>query len=165
MSHAEIGVSPVDGARPMRTDLMDEASSLGEADVVLHHRFEPVHLVRATPVGVKNADFIAAQVGFRCASVGLQRRYEVSFRAQADGRRSVRVGCRQNRRPFADLGAGASAFRDFHLTTKLQRFRFEFVAAFDEDDLKLVFELGGSEVPVEISEVQISEVTDGDEFD
>ena len=77
--------------------------------------------------------------------------YSIGFRARADQPRRIGVGCAQAHEPWENLGL----FIDVDLTTEWQRVESTFIAARDDANARLHFDLGQATIPVEISDVRI----------
>jgi glycosyltransferase involved in cell wall biosynthesis/SAM-dependent methyltransferase len=83
--------------------------------------------------------------------VQADRRYRVLFQARADRARSIRYGVALAHEPWTGLGL----YRKAELTPKWQSVEAEFVAAADEDNARIHFDLGDSDVPVELASVSL----------
>jgi LPS sulfotransferase NodH len=84
-------------------------------------------------------------------SVQANRRYAISFRARADGPRCLCFGCARAEIPWDGLGV----YEEIWLTAEWQNFEKVFVATADEDNARLLFDLGESNISVELSEVAL----------
>ncbi len=76
--------------------------------------------------------------------------YTVLFEAAADEPRKISCSVSQANSPWSNLGLS----RGVELSQKWQGFRFGFVARADEDDARLSFSFGGSNVPVYLANVE-----------
>ena len=84
-------------------------------------------------------------------SVKSGQRYAVRFRARADGPRSVTLGFSQAHPPWEGLGL----YKKLELTSAWQSFDMAFVTTSDEDNARIRFDLGGSDISVEVSDVSL----------
>lgn len=87
-------------------------------------------------------------------AVKASQRYTVQFQARADKPRRIFVGCAQAHEPGNNLGW----YREFELTTAWQGFSAEFAATADEDNARIHFDAGGSEIAVEIADVRFNAI-------
>lgn len=85
------------------------------------------------------------------------RRYSVSFRGRAQSTRNVFVGFARAHEPWTDLGL----YRGLAMSPKWQTFQEEFVATADDNNARILFDLGGSDISVEFSDVKLSRLGDG----
>ncbi|MHC4509968.1 MAG: carbohydrate binding domain-containing protein, partial [Planctomycetota bacterium] len=90
------------------------------------------------------------QLSQRGVSVRSGQYYTVAFEAAAAKPRRVGCGVSQAHEPWANLGLS----RTVELTGEWQRFRFGFVAKADDDNARISFAVGGSEVPVYLANVE-----------
>ena len=79
------------------------------------------------------------------------QRYAVRFKARADGSRNIVLGFSQAHPPWEGLGL----YKKLELTSEWQDFDAAFVAPSDEDNARIRFDLGGSDISVELSGVAI----------
>lgn len=93
----------------------------------------------------------AWRIQLRSSGVAIRskERYRLSFRARAEKARTIVVTVSQNRSPWQAVGL----FTKVDLTSEWQDYRFEFQGKIDEADALLRFNLGGSDVAVEIADV------------
>ncbi len=82
--------------------------------------------------------------------------YRVQLRARADSPRSMFVGFARAHKPWTGLGL----YQEIALTTEWQSFQADFTATGDEDNAHIYFDLGGSDISVEVSEVVLSRLPD-----
>jgi hypothetical protein len=78
-----------------------------------------------------------------------RHRLAVQFKARADGSRSMFVGFSQGHEPWTGLGL----YRRVNLTPDWQSFQEEFVAAADDHDARIHFDLGDSDIAVDVASV------------
>jgi glycosyltransferase involved in cell wall biosynthesis len=83
--------------------------------------------------------------------VTAQQRYRLTFRARADQPRAMAFGFAMARAPWSNLGL----YRQIELTPEWQDIEEEFIAAADETNARVHFDIGGSAVPVEVSAVNV----------
>jgi len=74
----------------------------------------------------------------------------VTFRARADRPRRIGINAGQAHKPWRNLGLS----RDVKLTTDWKTFRAGFAASASDDDARVTFQVGGSNIAVELSGVQ-----------
>ena len=84
-------------------------------------------------------------------SVRAGRYYTVTFRARADRARRIDFNVGQNHAPWGMLGL----VRGAELTNKWRSVRAGFIASADDDKARVCFQLGGSDVAVELADVQL----------
>jgi hypothetical protein len=87
-----------------------------------------------------------------------EHRYTVSFQARADSPRGIIVGFAQAHQPWTGLGL----YRKIDLTSEWQSFEENFVATADEDNARIHFDVGGSNIAVEVSSVRLRSLLDGE---
>lgn len=80
-----------------------------------------------------------------------KHQYVINFMARADSPRSICVGFAKARAPWSNLGL----YSKIDLTTEWQSFREVFVATEDDDNARIHFDVGDSEIPVELSSVSL----------
>ena len=86
-----------------------------------------------------------------------QHRYKLTFRGRADNTRNASVGLTRAHEPWTDLGL----YRSVLLRPDWQSFEEEFVATADDDNAKIIFDLGGSAISAEFSDVSLLSLEDG----
>jgi hypothetical protein len=79
--------------------------------------------------------------------------YALMFKARADSPRHILVGVRKEQEKLG-------SFKDLLLTSEWQSFKLEFVAKTDHDNARIHFDTGGSDIPVELSDVKLICLTD-----
>lgn len=84
-------------------------------------------------------------------------RYSINFRARADNPRNIIVGFSRAREPWDNLGL----YRDIELNAAYQNFDIEFVATADDDNARIHFDVGESDISVELSSVSLRSLEDG----
>lgn len=82
-------------------------------------------------------------------------RYRLSFQARADSPRSIVCAASQNTTPWQPIGL----FRRLDVTGDWQVFEFSFEATASEPSARIHFNLGGSDVAVELSDVVLRNLT------
>lgn len=83
--------------------------------------------------------------------VAAAERCVLSFQARADAPREISLGLAMGHSPWSNLGLYAR----LSLETEWRRFEQAFVVTADESDARIHFDLGGSEVSVELSAVTL----------
>jgi hypothetical protein len=84
--------------------------------------------------------------------------YAVDFRARADSPRSIFVGFARANAPWSNLGL----YRKMELTSAWQNFRGDFVATDDDDNGRIHFDVGESDISVELASVSLRSIPDGE---
>jgi glycosyltransferase involved in cell wall biosynthesis len=85
-----------------------------------------------------------------------QHNYRLTFRGRADDLRDVCVGFAKASEPWSNLGL----YRRLQLTTDWQDFSSDFVAASDDDNARIHFDLADAPISVELSSVRLWRITD-----
>jgi glycosyltransferase involved in cell wall biosynthesis len=83
--------------------------------------------------------------------------YVVRFSARADAPRSIFIGFAQAFAPWSGLGL----YGQVELSTEWQTFEQSFVATQDEDAARIHFDMGNSNIPVELSSVTLRDLSEG----
>jgi glycosyltransferase involved in cell wall biosynthesis/SAM-dependent methyltransferase len=83
--------------------------------------------------------------------------YTVCFQARADHPRSIFVGFARAHVPWTGLGL----YSKIELTTEWQSFTEDFVATADETNARILFDVGDSDIAVEVSAVSLHHRLDG----
>jgi SAM-dependent methyltransferase len=83
--------------------------------------------------------------------------YAVIFRARADSQRNIIVGFAKAHEPWDNMGL----YRNIELKTEWQNFDIEFVATADVDNARIHFDVGESDISVELSSVSLRSLEDG----
>jgi glycosyltransferase involved in cell wall biosynthesis len=83
--------------------------------------------------------------------------YVINFLARADNPRSIFVGFAKAHAPWTNLGL----HREIKLTRDWQSFEEHFSCTEDDENARIHFDLGGTEMSVEISSVALRSLTDG----
>jgi glycosyltransferase involved in cell wall biosynthesis/SAM-dependent methyltransferase len=101
----------------------------------------------------KNASQAAYDIQLNLPRLKVQagQSYRVVFQARADRGRSICYGVALAHEPWSGLGL----YRKIELTPEWQSFEEEFVAAADEDNARIHFDLGNSGIPVELASVNL----------
>lgn len=84
--------------------------------------------------------------------------YTLNFRARADSPRSISLGVAKNHEPWDGLGL----YSQIDLTSEWQSFRKQFVATANDNDARIHFDLGSSEISVDFSSVSLCSLADGE---
>jgi SAM-dependent methyltransferase len=88
------------------------------------------------------------------------RHYSVQFQARADRPRAIYVGVAEAHDPWAGLGM----YKKFKLTSRWRKFEHEFMALANEDNARIHFDVGDSDISVELASVGLRHHPDGDSF-
>jgi peptidoglycan/xylan/chitin deacetylase (PgdA/CDA1 family) len=91
-------------------------------------------------------------------SVRANKGYEIEFRARAARPRSLSIGFAQAHEPWECLGL----YETVEVTLEWQNFQMSFAAAADEDNGRIHFDAGGSDVSVELSRVSLRALSAGE---
>jgi hypothetical protein len=85
-------------------------------------------------------------------------RYTIAFRARADRPRSIVLGFSMAHEPWSGIGL----YKRIKLTPEWQSFQEDFIATADDDNARIHFDAGDSDIPVELSSVSLRGLTEGD---
>jgi len=83
--------------------------------------------------------------------------YGVNFMARADSPRSIGCGFAKGHAPWSNLGW----YHEVQLTSQWQSFEESFVATEDENNARIHFDVGVSDIAVEVSSVTLRRLSDG----
>ena len=83
--------------------------------------------------------------------VQAEHRYRIRFQARADRPRSISYGVARAHEPWTGLGL----YRQVELTAEWRSFEEEFTSIADEDNARIHFDLGDSDVSVELAAVSL----------
>jgi glycosyltransferase involved in cell wall biosynthesis len=86
-----------------------------------------------------------------------QNRYRISFRARAECPRGIFLGVSQAHEPWSGLGL----YRTIELTSEWQSFEEEFVCTGDDDNARIHFDVGHSDISLELSSVSLYDLSNG----
>jgi glycosyltransferase involved in cell wall biosynthesis/peptidoglycan/xylan/chitin deacetylase (PgdA/CDA1 family)/SAM-dependent methyltransferase len=89
------------------------------------------------------------------------QRYRVQFQARADRPRSLFVGVAEAHEPWTGLGM----YQKFKLTSEWQKFAHEFLAFADDNNARIHFDVGDSDIPVELALVGLRHLPDGESIE
>ncbi len=84
-------------------------------------------------------------------TVKAHHRYSLTFRARADSPRNITVGFSKAHEPWSNLGL----WQNIALTKEWKSFEEEFTPGADEDNARIHFDVGSSDVSVELSHVSL----------
>jgi len=104
-------------------------------------------------IEITKADSTSWHIQFNTGGLKLDknRYYTLTFRARADKPRDIRVGVSQAHEPWGPLGLS----RTVKLDTKWKPFRAGFLASASDNNARVSFLLGGSDVDVALSNVRL----------
>jgi glycosyltransferase involved in cell wall biosynthesis len=119
----------------------------GEANAI---RIEVQHAASGSRFDVQ-----ANQPGFQ---VRAGEEYKLRFRAKADGPRLIGAGVAEAHQPWSGLGL----YMEVRLTREWQSFEGAFVAARDESNARIHFDVGDSSVSVDFDSVELVRLSDGE---
>jgi lysophospholipase L1-like esterase len=88
-------------------------------------------------------------------------RYTIAFRARADRPRSVFLGFARAHEPWNGLGL----YGKIELATEWKSFQEEFVATADDDNARIHFDVGDSDISVELSSISLRGIPDGESIE
>lgn len=83
--------------------------------------------------------------------------YAVVFRARADSQRNIIVGFAKAYESWDNLGL----YKNIELKAEWQNYDIEFVATADDDNARIHFDIGDSDISVELSSVSLRSLLDG----
>lgn len=89
-------------------------------------------------------------------SVKSNQRYTLYFRARADSPRSIFLGFAKNHEPWTGLGL----YSKIELTSEWQSFKEDFTATGSDNNGRIHFDLGGSDISVDLSGVVLLSLLD-----
>lgn len=91
-------------------------------------------------------------------SVKSNHRYAIHFLARADSSRTMTLGFAKAHEPWDNLGL----YKNIELKPEWQNFDIEFMATADDDNARIHFSVGVSNVPVELSDVLLRSLPEGE---
>lgn len=91
------------------------------------------------------------QLNLAPLKVQSRQRYSVSFRARAGNPRNVFLGVARNHNPWTDVGL----YRALLLTPEWSSFQEEFMASADDDNVRILFDIGGSKISPEFADLKL----------
>jgi hypothetical protein len=91
-------------------------------------------------------------------SVKSNHRYAILFRARADSPRTMALGFAKAHEPWENLGL----HKNIELKPEWQNFNTEFVATADDDNACIHFDVGGNDIPVELSDIILRSLPEGE---
>jgi peptidoglycan/xylan/chitin deacetylase (PgdA/CDA1 family)/SAM-dependent methyltransferase len=83
-------------------------------------------------------------------------RYVINFLARADSPRSIGFGIAKGRAPWTNLGL----YRKIDLTSEWQNVEQDFMVTEDEDNARIHFDVGDSDIAVELSSVTLQNLSE-----
>ncbi len=101
------------------------------------------------------------QMNWTALKVQSGHSYDIVFQSRADRPRSLFVGFAQSHEPWIGLGL----YNKVELKPEWQGFQIRFVCNADENNARIHFDLGESEIPVELADVDLLSVPDGRSVD
>jgi hypothetical protein len=119
---------------------------------------ETTDIVRVAIRKAETKDTWGIQLNQAQLRVKENHRYAVNFRARADSPRSIFVGFAKAHEPWSKLGL----WKNIELTPEWRSFQEEFVASANEDKARIQFDVGGSDISVEFSDVSLISLPDGE---
>jgi len=152
------------GAEPLGENLLtaDKFPDAGDKDSrgwrLEQHEGSAAKLVKQAPgtirVEISKADDTNWHLQVKQTPLPLKggQYYTLSFRARADGPRSISYGSQQDHDPWKTMGLAGSA----SLTKEWQTFRAGFTAAADDPAARVSFSVGASPVSVELADVSFA---------
>lgn len=111
-------------------------------------------VTRVTITKLANKEPNDIQVFQGGVSMTAGRRYAISFRLRADRARRVSFCAQQAVEPWSGLGF----YHRVEATPAWKTFYFEFVATKDDDNARVTFDVGASDIAVEIADARIEEL-------
>jgi len=108
---------------------------------------------RALKIDIEKADDTEWHLQFNQRGLALKkgRYYTIAFEAAADKPRSITCGVSQAGSPWDNLGLS----QQVELTVKRTTYRYGFTAKADEDNARLSFSFGGSEIPIQLANIEL----------
>jgi carbohydrate binding protein with CBM4/9 domain len=110
--------------------------------------------VRIVTTRVSTDATFDVQINVRTLPLAEGRSYSIRFQARADASRSICVGIAQGHDPWLNLGW----YEEIELVPEWRYIQREFIATADEDRARVHFDVGGSPIAVELSELNLQSV-------
>lgn len=140
--------------RPFSSTAAWTLNVTAENEAQLFHSLDGSRTLRVQFGRMSNPKSWAVQIRGRAMAAQRARRYRVAFRARADAPRDICVAFKQSRAPWANAGLSERV----PLGASWAPLDFVFRPHLDCDEARLVFELGGNPVPVEIADITIDDL-------
>jgi peptidoglycan/xylan/chitin deacetylase (PgdA/CDA1 family) len=113
-------------------------------------------MVRVAIIRVETKPEFDIQLNHHRLKARLNHHYVINFQARADRPRSIFLGFAKAHEPWDGLGL----YKKIELTTEWQTFEEDFVATANDTNARIHFDVGGSDIPVELSSVTINSIED-----
>lgn len=164
MANIEVDLPPIPGNKYLEERLV----SLDPRELKWSLRFEKGNVAKLVfppddPDGVRIAIEKAEtktsydiQLNQPNLSVKSNQRYTLYFRARADSPRSIILGFAKNHKPWTNLGL----YSKIELTSEWQSFKEDFTATGSDSNGRIHFDLGGSDISVDLSGVVLLSLPD-----
>ncbi len=130
----------------IRTEPGNEASLIFPQDAQATARIEIRKTANKKPVNI--------QLNVPNFKVRKERRYQVEFRARADDPRGIIVGFAKSHDPWDGLGL----YKKIQLTQEWQTFKAPFLVTADDNNARILFDVGDGNASVEFSNVRLIDV-------
>jgi peptidoglycan/xylan/chitin deacetylase (PgdA/CDA1 family)/GT2 family glycosyltransferase len=114
------------------------------------------HVVRLAIIRVETKPEFDIQLNHSRLKARLNHHYVINFHARADRPRSIFLGFAKAHEPWDGLGL----YKKIELTTEWQTFEEDFVATANDTNARIHFDVGGSDIPVELSSVSLNSIQD-----
>ncbi|MBL7153881.1 MAG: carbohydrate binding domain-containing protein [Phycisphaerae bacterium] len=167
-SDDELGAAWSEGVQPLGDNILENGDfgqrQAGNA-VPLHWNIEQhegcrawcsrqrLESRRALKIEIEKADDTEWHLQFNQRGLAVRKGqyYTVSFEAAADKPRRITCGVSQAGSPWSGLGLS----RRVELTRKRTAYRLGFTATADEENARLSFSIGGSEIPIHLANIEL----------
>ncbi|MCI0414348.1 carbohydrate binding domain-containing protein [bacterium] len=112
--------------------------------------------VRVEIKKIQSASDFDVQLNLQHLPVNSTERYRITFRARTDQPRSAFVGFARGDTPWTGLGL----YNKIELTPEWRTFQHEFTATDNEKNARIHFDLGGSDISIDLSSVNLVRLSD-----
>ena len=125
-------------------------------DAQLQFRHDNSDSVRIAIAKAETGTSYDIQLNQKWLRAKLNHQYLIRFLGRADDLRSIFVGFARAHEPWTNLGL----YNKIELSLEWQTFEQTFVATKDEDDARIHFDLGHSNIPVELSSISLRDLSE-----
>ena len=154
---AKLKIAWSGGAEPLGTNMLAEMSLTGKGAWSLEQHGDCKATADLRTGGVKieisKADSTGWHIQFRLSGLKVVkgRYYTLTFRAKAQKPRNISLNVGQADSPWGNLGLQ----RTVKLNNEWEEYRAGFAASKAEDNARVVFQVGGAQIPVELVDVKL----------
>jgi hypothetical protein len=155
LENGRMGNAAIAGRLPRESKWLFRVS-VGNTAALMFPPDDP-DMVRVTIARAETKTSFDIQLNQPRLRVRANHRYQLRFRGRADRERSLFVGVAEAHEPWLGLGM----YKKIELTSDWQSIQEEFVATADEDNARIHFDMGESDVAVELTAVRLHHLPDG----